>query len=180
MAFGKAFLLSLVAFVGLNFIFSIISLALGPGIGVLLDIFNPGSLNYAPLMLVFYLFGSIVSTPSLIFNYIIFQPFLGSFVLEIFIIWLGYLITLIIAAILAGKFGESKIQCFGAWALTAVISTVSVIIASVISPFTQNELLTKYLLSSFNELLIFAIISCLINILFYGFFALLLSKIEYY
>jgi len=180
MAFGKAFLLSLVAFVGLNFIFSIISLALGLGIGVLLDIFNPGSPNYAPLMLLFYLFGSIVSTPTLIFNYIIFQPFLGTFVLEIFLFWLGYLIAPIIAAILAGRFGESKSQCFGAWALTAAISTVTVIIAALLSNITQTALLNLYFLASFEQLLIFAIISCVINILFYGFFALLLSKIEYY
>ncbi len=180
MAFGKAFLLSLVAFVGLNFVFAILSLAFGPGIAVLLDIFNPASPNYAPLKLIFYLFGSIASTPTLIFNYILFQPLLGSFVLEIFLIWLGYLITPIIAAILAGRFGESKIQCFGAWSLTAVISTATVIIAALLSPVTQTALLSLYFLASFEQLLIFAIISCIINILFYGFFALLLSKIEYY
>lgn len=180
MVFGKAFLLSLVAFVGLNFLFAILSLAFGPGIGALLDIFNPTSPNYAPLMLIFHLFGSIISTPSIIFNYIIFQPFLGNFILEIFLFGLGYLITPIIAAILAGRFGESKIQCFGAWALTAVISTVTVIIAVLLSPFTRTILLNLYVLASFEQLLIFAIISCVINILFYGFFALLLSKIEYY
>lgn len=175
MAFGKAFLLSIAAFVGLNFIFTIIYYALGPGFDVL---FN--NIQLYPLIILYYLFGSIISTPSIIFNYIIFQPILGGFVLESFLFWLGYLITPIIAAILAGRFGESKIQCFGAWTLTAVISTVSVIIATLLSNFTQTTLLNLYFLTSFNELLIFAIISCVINILFYGFFALLLSKIEYY
>ena len=175
MAFGKAFLLSIAAFVGLNFIFTIIYYALGPGFDTL---FN--GIQSAPLLILYYLFGSIISTPSNIFNYTIIQPFLGSFVLETFLFWLGYLIAPIIAAILAGRFGESKGQSFGAWALTAGISTVSVIIAALLSPTTQTTLISLYLLASFAQLLILAIISLVINMVFYGFFALLLSKIEYY
>ena len=160
-------------------------LALGPfGIGVLLDIFNPNSPGYAPLFLLFYLFGSIISTPSFIIEYIVFQPLSGSFIIATFLFWLGYLIAPIIAAILAGRFGESKIESFGAWALTAGISTVTVIIAAFLSPFTSSTLSTMYstmhVINLFNELLVFAIMSCIINIVFYGFFALLLSKIEYY
>jgi len=175
LGFGKAFLLSIAAFVGLNFIFTIIYYALGPGIDVLFDY-----IQTYPLIILYYLFGSIVSTPSLIFSNIIAQPLLASFVVENFLLWLGYLIALIIAAILAGKFGESKIQCFGGWLLTSVISTVSVIIAATLSDFTQGTVLTMILKTSFDELLIFVIISCVINIFFYGFFALLVSKIEYY
>jgi len=176
MGFGKAFLLSIVAFVGLNFIFTIIYFALGDGFDVLFD-----NIQEAPLRILCYLFGSIVSAPFLIFNVTIVQPFLGTiFVLETFLFWLGYLIAPIIAAILAGRFGESKIQCFGGWALTAIISTVSVIIAALLSPITETELLNLYFLLDFDHLLIFAITSCVINIFFYGFFALLVSKIEYY
>lgn len=176
MGFGKAFLLSIVAFVGLNFIFTIIYFALGDGFAVLFD-----NIQEAPLIILYYLFGSIVSAPFFIFNVTIVQPFLGTtFVLETFLFWLGYLIAPIIAAILAGRFGESKIQCFGGWALTAIISTVSVIIAALLSPLTETELLNLYFLLDFDHLLIFAITSCVINIFFYGFFALLVSKIEYY
>ncbi|TKJ22653.1 MAG: hypothetical protein CEE43_05335 [Promethearchaeota archaeon Loki_b32] len=175
MGFGKAFLLSIVAFVGLNFIFTIIYFALGDGFDVLFD-----NIQEAQLRILYYLFGSIVSAPFFIFNVTIVQPFLGTFVLETFIFWLGYLIAPIIAAILAGRFGESKIQCFGGWALTAIISTVSVIIAAFLSPITETELLNLYFLLDFDHLLIFAITGCVINIFFYGFFALLVSKIEYY
>ncbi|MFX1347495.1 MAG: hypothetical protein ACFE92_02365 [Promethearchaeota archaeon] len=175
MAFGKAFLLSIAAFVGLNFIFTIIYYAIGPGFDVL---FN--DIQDYPLLILYYLFGSIISTPYIILNYIVFQPIFVSFILENFLLWIGYLIAPIIAAILAGRFGESKIECLGAWLLTTGISTISVIIAALLSPTTQARLLTKYFLTSFNELIIFAIISCVINMLFYGFFALLLSKIEYY
>ncbi len=175
MAFGKAFLLSIAAFVGLNFIFTIIYYALGPSFDTLFT-----NIQLRPLIILYYLFGSIISTPSLILSYTIFQPILGSFVLDIFLLWLGFLIPPIIAAVLAGRFGESKAESFGAWALTAGISTVAVIIAALLSPFTLTEITTLYILASFDQLLIFAIISLVINILFYGFFALLLSKIEYY
>jgi len=182
MGFGKAFLLSIAAFVGLNFIFTIIYFALGDGFDVLFD-----NIQKAPLIILYYLFGSIVSTPFYIFNVTIVQPFLGyTFVLETFLFWLGFLIAPIIAAILAGRFGESKIQCFGGWVLTAVISTVSVIIAALLSDITQGTLLNLptlagfLALADFDELLIFAIVSCVINVFFYGFFALLVSKIEYY
>ena len=175
MAFGKAFLLSIAAFVGLNFIFTITYYAIGPGFDALFS-----NIQLYPLLILYYLFGSIISTPYIIFNYIVFQPIFVSFILETFLFWLGYLIAPIIAAILAGRFGESKAQCFGAWTLTAVISTVSVIIAALLSPFTLTTLTTLYFLTSFDQLLIFAVISLVINMLFYGFFALLLSKIEYY
>ncbi len=184
MGFGKAFLLSIAAFVGLNFIFTIINFALVvDGFDTLFD-----DIQQAPLMILYYLFGSIVSAPFLIFNVTIVQPFLGTFVLETFLFWLGYLIAPIIAAILAGRFGESKIQCFGGWALTAIISTVSVIIAALLSDITQGTLLNLPTLAladlpalaGFDELLIFAITSCIINVFFYGFFTLLVSKIEYY
>ncbi len=174
MGFGKAFLLSIVAFVGLNFVFTIIYYAI-EGFDVLF--FN---IQTYPLMILYYLFGSIISTPFKILDWTIAQPFLGSFDLTVLILGLGYLTALIIAAILAGRFGESKIQCFGGWLLTAAISTVSVIIAAFLSNFTQSTLLTMYGWTTFNELLIFVIISCIINVVFYGFFALLFSKIEYY
>ena len=175
MGFGKAFLISIASFVGLNFIFTIIYYAIGDGFNVLF--FN---IQTYPLMILYYLFGSIISTPYILLDWTIAQPFLGNFDLTVLILGLGYLAALIISAILAGRFGESKGQCFGAWVLTAAISTVSVIIAAFVSPFTQSTLLTMYGLASFNELLIFIIISCIINMVFYGFFALLVSKIEYY
>lgn len=181
MGFGKAFILSLTAFIGLNFIFTIVYHALGADFDTLFD-----SIQQDPLLILYYLFGSIVIPPFLIFNLTIVQPFLGTFVLETFLLWLGFLIAPIIAAILAGKFGESKGQCFGGWALTAIISTVAVIIAAFLNTATQNLLLNlptaagMPAMTVFDQLLIFAIVGCVINIIFYGFFALLVSKIEYY
>ena len=95
------------------------------------------------------------------------------------ILGLGYLAAPIIAAILAGRFGENKIQSFGGWLLTAVISTASVIIGAWLSPVFQTKLLDTYGWVP-DVTLILAIISCLLNTVFYGFFALLVSKEEYY
>lgn len=183
MGFGKAFLFSITAFVGLNFIFTIIYYAIHPsGFGYLFT-----TIQNAPLMILYYLFGSILSIPSIIFDWIIVSPVLGTFSLPNLILGIGFLVALIITAILAGRFGESKGQCIGGWILTAVISTVLVIIGALLSPTIQIEISTIYgwwplppPLAPFELILIFPIISFLINILFYGFFALLVSKIEYY
>jgi hypothetical protein len=173
MGFGKAFLFSLIAFVGINFIITIIYYAF-TGFNQLIT-----NIQLYPLMILYYLFGSIISTPSVIFNWTIANPFLlGD--MDMLILGLGHLVAPIIAAILAGRFSESKIQSFGGWLLTAVISTAAVIIAAWLSPFTANTLILTYVWASTDVILILAIISCLINIVFYGFFALLLSKEEYY
>ena len=176
MGFGKAFLFSILAFVGLNFIFTIIYYAIGPGFDSLF-----ATIQNHPLMIFYYLFGSIISFPSVIFNWTIAQPFFGSLVLTDLILGIGYLAALIIAAILAGKFGESKGQCFGGWLLTAIISTVLVISGVFLSDFFKTELNTVYVWAmTIDVLLINIIISCTINIVFYGFFAVLVSKTEYY
>jgi hypothetical protein len=175
MGFAKAFLFSMLALVGINFIFTIIYFAFGPGFDILF--FN---IQTYPLMIFYYLFGSIISYPHIIFEWIIAQPFFGSFVLPDLILGIGYLVALIIASILAGKFGEGKGQCFSGWLLTAVISTALVIIGVLISNFFKATLSTVYGWVTIDVIIINIIISCTINILFYGFFAVLMSKTEYY
>ncbi|MFX0024331.1 MAG: hypothetical protein ACFE9S_18580 [Candidatus Hermodarchaeota archaeon] len=173
MGFGKAFLFSLIAFIGINFIITIIYYAFA-GFNLLISEIQ----NY-PLMILYYLFGSIISAPSAIFNWTIAEPFLLND-MDMLIFGLGHLVAPLIAAILAGRFGDGKGQSFGGWLLTAVISTAAVIIAAWLSPYTAGTLMTTYLWPSTNVILVLAIISCLINIFFYGFFSLLLSKEEYY
>ena len=69
MGFGKAFLFSIVALVGLNFIFTIVYYAFGPGFNSLF-----ATIESAPLMILYYLFGSIVSTPYVILNWTFVSP----------------------------------------------------------------------------------------------------------
>ncbi|UCC19300.1 MAG: hypothetical protein JSV62_14535 [Promethearchaeota archaeon] len=174
MGFGKAFVFSILAFVGLNFVFTIIYYAIGPGFNSLFT-----TIQTSPLMILYYLFGSIIAAPSTILDWVIAQPFLLS-INDNLVLGLGYLAALIIAAILAGRFGDNKGQCFGGWFLTVFISTILVILGAFIDPTFQSTLLTLYGWPTFDVLLIYAIIFAVINIIFYGFFALLLSKTEYY
>ncbi|MBY8985877.1 MAG: hypothetical protein KGD65_12460 [Candidatus Lokiarchaeota archaeon] len=180
MGFGKTFSLSLVAFIALNFIFSILYLALGPGFDELLNRFNPSSPQYAPLMIIYYLFGAIASVPSILLNWVIILPIFPPNILDFLIIGLGFLIAPLIAAILAGKFAESKLQGFAGWVLTAVISTIALVICIILSPTFEATMTSTYGWSGFELILISLAISCVVNIIFYGFFALLVSKTEYY
>jgi hypothetical protein len=180
MGFGKTFSLSLVAFIGLNFIFSIIYLALGPGFDELLNRFNPSSPQYAPLMIIYYLFGSIASIPSINLNWAIVLPLFPPNVMDFLITGLGFLVAPLIASILAGKFAESKLQGFAGWLLTVVISATAVIIGAFLSPTFSTTLTNLYGWVGFEMILVFMAISCIVNIIFYGFFALLVSKTEYY
>lgn len=177
MGFGKPFLLSLVAFVGLNFIFTIVHYSLGVGFGALMT-----EIQTAPLMIIYYLFGSIASVPSNVLNWVLADPLFNDNMTYL-IMGLGFLIAPLIAAILAGKLAESKFQGFLGWLLTVIISTVAVIIGIIpgFSGTFVGTLTTLYpTWTSFELMLIYLGISCVINIIFYGFFALLLSKTEYY
>ncbi|MFW9877987.1 MAG: hypothetical protein ACFFG0_33305 [Candidatus Thorarchaeota archaeon] len=175
MGFGKSFLLSLTAFVGLNFIVSILYFALDPGIDMLMD-----NIQNAPLMIIYYLFGAVTSVPFNNFDWAIVQPLFNEDT-SFLILSLGYLVAPIIAAILAGRFAESKFQSFAGWLLTVTISTVMVIIGVFLSPTLELEFSNFfYNWTDFELILIYLIISCVINIVFYSFFALLVSKTEYY
>jgi hypothetical protein len=179
MGFGKTFSLSLVAFIGLNFIFSILYLALGPGFDELFNRFDPDSPDYAPLMIIYYLFGSIVSAPYINLNWVIVQPLFNE-IMDFLIMGLGFIAAPLIAALLAGKFAESKYQGFAGWLLAAIVSTAAVIIGVFLSSMFETELTTTYGWVGFEVILISLINSCVINIVFYGFFSLILAKTEYY
>ncbi len=174
MGFGKSFLLSLVAFVGLNFVFLLLNAVIMGGFDNLMT-----TIQNAPLMIIYYLFGSIGSVPSINMEWAIVQPlFLSDTTL--LITGIGYILAPLIAAILAGKFAESKLQGVAGWLLTVIISTVAVIVGVFLSPTVEGILTALYGWVGFEVILIFLVISCVVNIIFYGFFALLVSKTEYY
>ncbi len=172
MAFAKAFLLSLVVYVGINFLFLIIYSLINNTLDTLFTI-----LQTAPLMILYYLFGPITILPSdsiaLIVN---FDPF----VLSILISGIGFLIAPLLAAILSGRFGESKAEAFGGWLLTAAISAVMIIIAMFFSGTVEGILSLLYMTSSQTTILIYVLISFFINFVGFGFFALLVCNTEYY
>jgi hypothetical protein len=185
MGVGKSFLLSLVAFVGLNFIFTILYF--------LIDLGQPDAgfdtlitaISNTPFMIVFYLFGSVTSIPSQNLNTVIVQPLFPPIEIMYLMRGIGFIVAPLIAAILAGKFAESKTQGFAGWLLTVIVSaatTIAIVFIEDILGFTafHNTLLSLYGWFGFEMILIFVLISAVINIIFYGFFALLTSKTEYY
>ncbi len=172
MGFGKAFLLSLAAFVGLNFIFAVLYYLLG-----LDDLLS--TIRADPLMILYYLFGPIVSIPFYNLNWLVIDPLLNNN-MDNLLLGLGYLIAPLVAAILAGHFGESKLQCFSGWLLTAIISSVVAIIGAFLNQTFSNTLGTTYGWLSFQVIIAYTALSCLINIVFYNFFALMIFKTEYY
>ena len=176
MAFGKAFLLSIVVFVGLNFVFTALYYALIVGFDTFMT-----TISNAPLMILYFLFGSAASIPSTNLNWAIVQPIVLNN-MDFLIFGIGYLVTPIIAGILAGRFAESKAEGVGAWLLTAAISTVAMIIG-IIPDFSATFVSTLtlfYGLIGFDLTLIYLIISCIINIIYGGFFTLLVVETEYY
>ena len=176
MAFIKSFLLSLVAYVGINFLFLIISSLIAGTFDTLFSIFTPGP-SYAPLLILYYLFGPITILPSISIAAITsFSPF----VLSVLIGGIGYLIAPLIAAILSGVFSESKGEASGGWLLTAIISAGMIILAMVLSPAVEAILFLTYSTSSLIPTLIWILISFFINFIGFGFFALLVCKTEYY
>lgn len=178
MGFGKSFLLSLVAFVGLNFIFTILFFAIDSDSGGFDSLMS--TIQDAPLMIIYYLFGSVTSVPSNNLDWAIVQPLFEENTTYL-ILSLGYLAAPIIAAILAGKFAESKFQGFAGWLLTVIVSTVAVVIGVFLSPKLELEFgKIFYDWTGFELILIYLLISCVVNVVFYSFFALLISKTEYY
>ncbi|UCD01511.1 MAG: hypothetical protein JSV23_00345 [Promethearchaeota archaeon] len=178
MGLGKSFLFSILVFVGLNFIFTIVQYLLAPGgIGVLFS-----NIQAAPLMILYFLFGSIFILPSISLEIAIPIDLINPNIVDNPLLGIGYLVTPLIAAILAGRFGENKGQSFGGWSLTAVASAVASLIGAFLSLTFRTTLGATYGWLLFEDLQIYTLIGigCAVNIIFYGFFALVVTKTEYY
>jgi len=172
MAFIKSFLLSLVIYVGINFLFLIIIRLIS---GTLDSLFS--ALGMAPLLILYYLFGPITVFPSSSIGAIVsFSPF----VLSVLLAGIGYLIAPLLAAILSGVVAESKGEAVGGWLLTAVISAGMIILALFLSGTVEGILSLRYGTISQITIMIYVLISLFTNFVGYGFFALLVCKTEYY
>ena len=170
MGFGKSFGFSLLTYVGLNFLFLIIAETIS---GDLNNIFSVISAD--PFIIILILFGPITNTPGMVFNGI-FLEVTGSIRPDVLITLIGYIISLFISAIVAGRVGEKKGASFGGFLLTAVISTIAVSILVFLSPAT----LTLFMLPADMSTIVLASIGGITNGVFYGAFALLFTKTEMY
>lgn len=173
MSFAKAFGFSLIAFIGLNVVFFLI----GYGIMGTLDSFFD-SLASTPLNIIPLIFGPLASLqyPFMIINQII--MWVGGMTIETgsVILLIGFVLAPLIAAILSGRFGDNKIQSFGGWFLTAMVTSLVILIWAVIDilelpgPVTA-EFIISVVITYIGIGLVYGLI--------YGCISLLVAKEEY-
>jgi hypothetical protein len=169
---GKALGFSLLAYVGLNFLFVIISRTINNNLNTL---FSDIASN--PLIIVLIFFVPITMVPSGAIFALYAQISLG--IIDVSLIGIiGLIVTPFVASLVAGRTGGSKGGSFGGWMLTCLIGSSAIGVLAFINPGA----LLYYGIAVSNPvfLLITISISAAINGVFYGAFALLFSKNEMY
>ncbi len=171
MGLGKALGFSLLALIGLNFLFVIITYTINEQLNPL---FSDISSN--PLIILLIFFGPIVSMPGSESS--LFAQISSGMTVPMLIQSIGFIVSPFVASLIAGRMGENKGGSFGGWMITAMISAVVLGILAFISPVT----LSYYGIPVIDPLfvLISFLISGAVNGVFYGCFSLLFTKEEMY
>lgn len=172
MGLGKALGFSLLAYVGLNFLFVIISRTINNNLNTLFS-----DITSNPLIIVLIFFGPITMVPSGAIFALYAQISLG-FIDASLIGIIGLIVTPFVASLVAGRTGGSKGGSFGGWMLTCLIGSSAIGVLAFINP--DALLYYGIAVSNLVFLLITISISAAINGVFYGAFALLFSKNEMY
>ena len=163
MGFGKAFGFSLLAYAGLNFLFVIIAATINGTLNLLFD-----DITTNPLLILYLLFIPIIMFPGEVFVNLVSEFFITPIDIAYVLLYVGYIVAPFLAALIAGRTGESKGKSFGGWFLTAAVSgAVMIVYSFLVSPPTTYGM-------------VIMIISFITNGVFYGCFALLFTKTEYY
>ncbi len=170
MGFGKSFGFSLLTYIGLNFLFVIIVETISGDLNTTFSVISAD-----PFIIILILFGPITNTPGMVFNGIILQ-LTGILGLDVLIGFIGNIVSLFIAAIVAGRVGENKGASFGGFLLTAFVSVLAISALVYLSPAT----LTAYSLPPNMTTIALASVGGITNGIFYGAFALLFTKTEMY
>lgn len=125
MSFIKTFGISLAAFIGLNVVFFLIGHLLAGDLGLYFQ-----SIAASPENILDMILGPI---PGLWFPSSLIS-FVGFWILGMpleaaeIILFIGIIVAPLVAAILSGRFGETKIEAFGGWFTTVMISALVVMI----------------------------------------------------
>ena len=172
MGLGKALGFSLLAYIGLNFLFVIISETISGDLNTLFS-----DITSDPLIILLIFFGPIISVPSSAIFTLYTQISLGMFDASL-IQTIGFIVTPFVASIVAGRTGKSKGASFGGWMIACLIGSSAIGVLVFINPGT----LLYYGIIVLNPimLLIAFSISAAITGIFYGSFALLFTKTEMY
>jgi hypothetical protein len=169
---GKAFGFSLLAYIGLNFLFIVIVETLSGNLNPLFkDIINN------PLIILLIFFGTTVNLPGEVFLSIYAQ--IASETVDYNLIRnIGYFVTPLVAALVAGRVGENKAGSFGGFFLTSIIGAVALGILAYISAITLAYF--GIIVIDPTSTLIILLIRGAVNGVFYGAFSLMFTKTEYY
>lgn len=172
MGLGKALGFSLLALIGLNFLFVIIAETISGNLNFLFS-----DISSDPLIILLIFFGPMVSMPGFVFNSIYVQISMGM-IGPMLIQNIGFVVSPFVAALIAGRTGDNKGGSFGGWMLTAIISAVALGILAFISTATLSYY--GILVVDPIVVLITFLISGAVNGVFYGCFSLLFTKEEMY
>lgn len=169
---GKALGFSLLAFIGLNFLFLIIAETISGDLNTLFS-----AISNDPLIIMIIFFGPIINLPGTVINTIYGQISLG-FIDASLILNIGLLVSPFVASLVAGRTGDGKGGSFGGWMIASLIGSSALGVLAFVSPST----LLYYGIPVINPLmsLIGFILNGVVNGIFYGCFALLFSKAEMY
>ena len=172
MGLGKALGFSLLAYIGLNFLFVIITETISGDLNLLFS-----NITSDPLIILLIFFGPITIMPGTVVNSLYVKIAFGTFDASL-ISTIGLIVTPFVASIVAGKTGGSKGSSLGGWMITCLIGSSALAVLAFINPTTL--LYYGIIVSNPVLLLIVISISAAINGVFYGCFALLFAKNEMY
>jgi len=160
---GKALGFSLLAFIGLNFLFIIIAYTISGDLNLLFS-----AISSDPLIIIFIFFEPIRYMPGTVITDLYNSISLGMTDVAALIQYIGFIVSPFVAALVAGRTGGGKGGSFGGWMLAALIGATAVAV-----------LFYVQLAAPIGEIIII-MLSGAVNGIFYGCFALLFTKTEMY
>ena len=172
MGLGKALGFSLLAYIGLNFLFVIITETISGDLNLLFS-----NITSDPLIILLIFFGPITIMPGTVVNSLYVKIAFGTFDASL-ISTIGLIVTPFVASIVAGKTGNSKGSSLGGWMIACLIGSSALAVLAFINPITL-----VYYGIVISDPLVFLIaisVSAAVNGVFYGCFALLFTKTEMY
>ena len=172
MGFGKAFGFSLLAYIGLNFLFLIIAFTISGELNLIFQ-----EISNQPLILFVLFLGPIYFFPGLNILGIYSSIALGA-TPDILILAIGSVVSPFVASIIAGKMGENKVGSFGGWFLTSILCSIILGIFAFVEPLVLIYYGIPFV--DPTSTFIVSIMSGAVSGVFYGAFALLFTKTEYY
>ena len=172
MGLGKALGFSLLAYIGLNFLFVIITETITGNLNTLFS-----EITSNPLVILLIFFGPIATVPSSSIFSLYTKIAYGTFDATL-IQTIGFIVTPFVAALIAGRTGGNKGSSFGGWMITCLIGSSAIGVLAFINPSTL--LYYGIIVSNPVLMLIVLSISAAICGVFYGCFSLLFTKNDLY